>query len=289
MKFGDTGPKVVSLQRALTAVGFPLVQDGQFGATTQAAVETLQKQAGIVVDGVVGPQTLGAIDKLEAALPKSSPTSPAPVLTGGGLTTGFDCSFYQGGAIDWKAASLKHAFAQIKASEGGTGRDSDFARNWAGARANGMFRSAYHYFKGSQNGMTQAQNLLNQIGQIQSNDLPVMCDLEEMDGSTPTDILGRLKVFMDRIKEVTKKTPMLYCNLDILERLGMPKELGVYPLCYAHPGSTLATVKVPPIWPKCTFLQVSFTGSVEGIPGACDLDVFNGTAAELAAFANQVR
>lgn len=39
---------------------FPLLVDGQFGAHTKAAVQSLQSAAGIPQDGSVGPQTWGA-------------------------------------------------------------------------------------------------------------------------------------------------------------------------------------------------------------------------------------
>lgn len=43
------------------ADGKPLVEDGRFGRNTDAAVRQLQKDNGLVVDGIVGPKTLEAI------------------------------------------------------------------------------------------------------------------------------------------------------------------------------------------------------------------------------------
>jgi len=42
------------IQERLDFIGFPLVQDGQFGHKTEAAVIEFQKQQHLVVDGVVG-------------------------------------------------------------------------------------------------------------------------------------------------------------------------------------------------------------------------------------------
>lgn len=62
LRFGSTGPKVKELQRVLNA-WYPhrrqLVVDGIFGHLTEQAVKYLQQRAGLVVDGIAGPITLG--------------------------------------------------------------------------------------------------------------------------------------------------------------------------------------------------------------------------------------
>jgi Putative peptidoglycan binding domain len=57
-----TGPQVKTLQQALIALGFdPGTPDGDYGAKTQAAVQKFQTSKGLQPDGVVGPQTLAAL------------------------------------------------------------------------------------------------------------------------------------------------------------------------------------------------------------------------------------
>jgi hypothetical protein len=59
---GSSGEDVEVLQRALLRAGFdPGPVDGEFGPVTTAAVRKFQAARGLVVDGVVGPQTWSAL------------------------------------------------------------------------------------------------------------------------------------------------------------------------------------------------------------------------------------
>ena len=54
---GDAGAAVRAAQVQLVEWGYELAVDGVFGAGTEAAVRDAQRQAALVVDGVVGPAT----------------------------------------------------------------------------------------------------------------------------------------------------------------------------------------------------------------------------------------
>jgi putative peptidoglycan binding protein len=59
---GDTGPEVKNLQESLTALGYdPGTPDGNYGPSTQQAVEKFQADNGLDTDGVVGPATLAKL------------------------------------------------------------------------------------------------------------------------------------------------------------------------------------------------------------------------------------
>jgi hypothetical protein len=61
---GDTGSQVKDLQRALTALGYsPGKADGNYGPATQIAVEKFQVAKKLAEDGVVGQQTLAALQQ----------------------------------------------------------------------------------------------------------------------------------------------------------------------------------------------------------------------------------
>ena len=66
LKEGSRGQEVAELQQALGIDG-----DGVFGVGTRAAVESYQQKNGLLVDGIVGPQTLAAIREANATTDNS--------------------------------------------------------------------------------------------------------------------------------------------------------------------------------------------------------------------------
>ena len=54
---GDTGEYVKAAQNELDRHGYSLVVDGIFGDKTDSVVRQFQQSVGLVVDGVVGPNT----------------------------------------------------------------------------------------------------------------------------------------------------------------------------------------------------------------------------------------
>jgi peptidoglycan hydrolase-like protein with peptidoglycan-binding domain len=58
---GDEGPEVYAIQWLLRAQGYNLSVDGQFGAQTRSRVIAFQGDQGLAADGIVGPNTWGAL------------------------------------------------------------------------------------------------------------------------------------------------------------------------------------------------------------------------------------
>ncbi|MDX1690205.1 MAG: peptidoglycan-binding domain-containing protein [Acidimicrobiia bacterium] len=67
LRNGSRGDEVTELQEALAEAGHdPGPVDGVFGPKTEAAVRAFQEAKGLQVDGIVGPNTLGALDEATA-------------------------------------------------------------------------------------------------------------------------------------------------------------------------------------------------------------------------------
>lgn len=62
---GSRGAEVTELQKRLQMIGYVVGPiDGIFGAQTEAGVRLFQKERGLTVDGIAGPQTIGLLKKM---------------------------------------------------------------------------------------------------------------------------------------------------------------------------------------------------------------------------------
>ena len=76
------GERVVQLQTALIAEGYPIAADGTYGPRTQAAVRDFQARNGLEVDGIAGPRTQAALGIGPGGEQATSETTqPAPATT----------------------------------------------------------------------------------------------------------------------------------------------------------------------------------------------------------------
>ncbi len=75
---GSDGPSVVKVQRALH-----IRSSGRFGAATRRAVIAFQRRKGLTVDGIVGPQTWGALFGIPSAGASSAHSSSSSSGSGG--------------------------------------------------------------------------------------------------------------------------------------------------------------------------------------------------------------
>ena len=89
LKYGSRGSEVRRLQEALNKAGYQLDTDGIYGEKTRSAVRKYQRANGLGVDGIVGDQTWGALNKASAPTtePDKPVTEPDAPSTGGETMT----------------------------------------------------------------------------------------------------------------------------------------------------------------------------------------------------------
>lgn len=210
------------------------------------------------------------------------------------LLSGIDVSHFQG-TVDWPAAAAGGiAFAYAKTSDGGTGSDQKFATNWAGMKAAGIPRGAYHFFRPATSAEAQADHFVQLVGALAPGDLPPMLDLEETKTATAPEQWDAVAVdarvplvltWLERVEAALGLRPILYTRRGFVQTyFPDPGQLTDYLLWVAHYTGKPAP-DVPAGWQDWTFWQFSETGTVPGIAGSVDLDRFNGTLEQLRALA----
>ncbi|HEX9942248.1 MAG TPA: GH25 family lysozyme [Thermoanaerobaculia bacterium] len=189
---------------------------------------------------------------------------------------GIDVSHFQG-TVDWPTvAKAGYAFAFIKATDGETTVDPEFAQNWTGAAAASLLRGAYHFFRAEDSPQAQVELFWQTVGG--NGELPLVVDVEETMGVSAATLISNLTQFLAELQQASGRTPMIYTGPSFWNGLGTAAFAG-YPLWVAEYGVSQPTL--PRGWTSWAFWQHSESGSVPGIQGAVDLDVFNGPLSTL--------
>ena len=63
LKFGSRGSSVAQLQADLSALGFHLSIDGDFGPATERFLKAFQRENGLLADGIFGPKTFEMLSR----------------------------------------------------------------------------------------------------------------------------------------------------------------------------------------------------------------------------------
>lgn len=194
---------------------------------------------------------------------------------------------------DWtQVGKAGLSFAFIKATEG-NGYKADYKAHWDGAGSVGLLRSNYHFFRGAVSGTLQADYFLKRATK---GELPPVVDFEDGEGLALSSVTGQvmldnLRACLERIESAWNCLPIIYTGNWYLEmcfaesRSYNPRWLTKYPLWIAHYTNNPDVPPARPAWWDWTFYQYSSSGSVPGIVGRVDQNVFRGTVEELRSWA----
>lgn len=188
---------------------------------------------------------------------------------------GIDVSQWQG-EIDWQAVAADGIeFVFIRATVG-LRTDPYFTQNWTGAGEAGLLRGVYHYLETGTPG--QAKHFVETID-LREPELGYWADLEHGDLSADK-CRGFLEAVDHHLNYLGDYHCDVYTSRGFFDRFGSPEWVDGRWLWVAHwtdaPEPTL-----PAAWDEWEFWQQTSQGSVAGIEGRVDLDVYNGTAKDL--------
>jgi lysozyme len=198
---------------------------------------------------------------------------------------GIDVSSYEPN-VNWsqaKASGIQFAF--IKATEGVTLVDDSFSSHWTMSIFAGLIRGAYHFYHPKDDPIDQANLLTTTVGELAPADLPFVMDFETLDNADPSQILANAKIFLQKVENVSGKTPIIYGSPSFLNALRFDSSFSRYPLWIAN--YQVIKPSIPPPWRDYVFWQTSESANVTGV-GTCDFNIFNGDQADLINFAKQI-
>jgi len=203
------------------------------------------------------------------------------------MIPGIDVSHWQR-EIDWSEVNRSGVkFAFIKATEFPDKRtslfvDGEMRKNIAGASANGLLWSAYHFFRTHIDPVIQAKVFCETVGIF--NSLPPVLDLEAA-GSKGERLNYKVRQFLDETERITNRRPIIYSSGGFwrsylaYEKRAHTDWARAYPLWIAQYTNLWPTPLYP--WAGWEFWQYSDKGKIPGVITHVDLNWFNGSLEEL--------
>ena len=199
---------------------------------------------------------------------------------------GIDVSKYQG-VIDWNSVARSGVkFAWIKATEGGDHLDEQFQANWQGAKLAGVARGAYHFMYWCRPPIEEA-TWFEQNVPVDADALPPVLDVEPTpDSRTCRRHLERdatiadMKVVLNEMERHFGKRPIIYTNVQFYRAI-IAGAFADYPIWVRSTKHHPARPYGDRDW---QFWQYQANGSVPGIEGEVDRNVFYGDQNQWQAF-----
>lgn len=186
---------------------------------------------------------------------------------------GIDVSAHNGDIDFRKVRKDGMEFVFMKASEGVDFHDKAFAGNYDKARKAGLKTGAYHFFRFDKDGVDQAMNFLEAVGD-RKMDIGLAIDVEDQGNpdSIPPEVVTERLTAMTEYLFLKGIRVFFYTNISGYEKYLLDTFPG-YPLWICSFSSN-------PIDAEWTYWQHDHHGKVKGIKGDVDLNTFNGTREE---------
>ena len=231
------------------------------------------------------PPDAGWFEDRQATAQGVPPPPYDTVCADGATIPGIDVSYWQPN-VDWgRVASDGIRFAFMRVSYGLQVYDTEFQDNWSGTREEGIVRGAYQYFLAGDDAEDQDWLLLDEMGPLRDGDLPPVLDVESYgnEGISTTQMTNGIQRWMDVVEGEIGREPIIYTSAYLWSELTGDADFGDHPLWTAN--WEVSCPLVPNPWDDWVFWQTSATGSVSGISGDVDTNLYNGSLAALSDWA----
>lgn len=252
-KKGMRSLQVTQVQRSLPTwtSSETLNADGIFGTKTEVAVKEFQDAMGFDKDGVVGQTTAQALG------------------IWANVERGFDISHWN--TIHWDKVPDSISFVNIKATEGISYTDTDFAKNYENAKNNGLDVGAYHFTKFQNPPIMEAANFLSQVVGLDIS--KVYLDLEyRSSGLASFEIETWVTQFMQTLTAFFPANSLgIYTSRNVLHELGLQKSKSFTK--YQLWAADWAKQPLVAPWSTWNTWQYTSTESPEWVNGTVDLNL----------------
>ena len=197
--------------------------------------------------------------------------------------------------LNWsQVRGAGYSFALVKATEGTTYTNPCFNAQYNGAKGAGMYTAAYAFARPDSNTPVQQADYLMQNAQFVNDGktLPLMLDLEGPGSGdacwahSTAYLAAWVRAFVNEVRAKSGKPMIIYTSAGWWNQC-LSGYTGSFTDQWLDVASwtTAANPTLPAGWSVWTFWQYTSTGTVAGIKGAVDLDVYKGSISQLAQLA----
>ncbi len=231
----------------------------------------------LVVGAVISITVLAGLFVKRYILHPSVNVDPFPIK-------GIDVSGHNK-VTDWQqVADSGIEFVFIKATEGASYTNPLFNKQYEGARSAGLKVGCYHFFRKNRDGAAQARHFLAAIGK-RTIDLPLVVDVEDWDNDRSVDDAITRQRLQDMVATLERHghSVMIYTNGDGYKSYYKPlfKDRDLWLSSFNEPHKMKGYSHV--------IQQYSHWGTVEGIKGDVDMNIFVGSEREWNIWLDQVK